>query len=250
MNPDFSLLHHNSVELLVYKPWWEAGIRHGMTSRQLSFSREHMQASASQLCLALGATHLALPNQCHSDKVLDLRDPSSIDSMLQAHGDLLRRTECDAIVSDWSQRLAGHRIAYGVMSADCVPIILRGERSFAVIHAGWRGLANGIITKAAASIDGLKDGIIFAAAGPELYEVGEEVVKAIGVTAVCKPCPGDSTKFLLDTAQTALRQLLKCCPTINAVSAGICTIGDSRFHSFRRDKNEAGRSVTFVCSAS
>lgn len=247
MNPDFSVLRYNSVEILVYKPWWEAGILHGMTLRELSFSREALQTAGSRLCVALDATHLALPNQCHSDRVLDLRDPSTIEGMLKAHGDLVRRAECDAIVFEQGQPLAARRIAYGVMSADCVPIALRGRKSWAVIHAGWRGLANGIVSKVAQSMDKPREGVVFAAAGPKLYEVGEEVIKAIGATAVYAPCRESPTKFLLDTAETAVKQLRQCGPSMNVMSAAICTIEDSRFHSFRRDKEQAGRSVTFVC---
>jgi purine-nucleoside/S-methyl-5'-thioadenosine phosphorylase / adenosine deaminase len=67
------------------------------------------------------------------------------------------------------------------MSADCLPIaVVRtdGERAIAVLHAGWRGLAEGVV---AAGVDALgrgeKAAIVGPAIGPCCYEVGEEVAE-------------------------------------------------------------------------
>jgi copper oxidase (laccase) domain-containing protein len=65
------------------------------------------------------------------------------------------------------------------MSADCLPIAIvsTGARhALAVLHAGWRGLADGIIAAGAASLgDGPKAAIVGPAIGPCCYEVGPEV---------------------------------------------------------------------------
>jgi YfiH family protein len=65
------------------------------------------------------------------------------------------------------------------MSADCLPIVLvrtHGTRAVAVLHAGWKGLLDGIV---AAGVDALGGGALRAAIGPAIgpccYEVGEEV---------------------------------------------------------------------------
>jgi YfiH family protein len=65
------------------------------------------------------------------------------------------------------------------MSADCLPIVVArrtGERALTVLHAGWRGLAEGVV---AAGVDtlgaGEKRAMIGPAIGPCCYEVGEEV---------------------------------------------------------------------------
>ena len=65
------------------------------------------------------------------------------------------------------------------MSADCLPIAVaatNGERRLAVLHAGWRGLAEGVVGAAVAALgEGSKAAVIGPAIGPCCYEVGDEV---------------------------------------------------------------------------
>ena len=65
------------------------------------------------------------------------------------------------------------------MSADCLPIAVArtdGERALAVLHAGWKGLSEGVIAAGVAALgDGAKAAIVGPAIGPCCYEVGEEV---------------------------------------------------------------------------
>ena len=77
-----------------------------------------------------------------------------------------------------------------------------------------------------------------------MYEVGPEVVEAIGRSASSRATTNG--KFLLDTAETAAAQIRPFVSTEAIEQAGVCTIGDSRFHSHRRDGERAGRSITFV----
>jgi YfiH family protein len=65
------------------------------------------------------------------------------------------------------------------MSADCLPIAVvrtEGRRAIAVLHAGWRGLAEGVIANGVGRLgDGAKAAVIGPAIGPCCYEVGPEV---------------------------------------------------------------------------
>jgi YfiH family protein len=65
------------------------------------------------------------------------------------------------------------------MSADCLPIAVAaigGPRRLAVLHAGWRGLAEGVVAAGVAALgDGPKAAVIGPAIGPCCYEVGDEV---------------------------------------------------------------------------
>jgi YfiH family protein len=65
------------------------------------------------------------------------------------------------------------------MSADCLPIAIArtaGERALAVLHAGWRGLAEGVVAAGVAALGaGPKAAVIGPAIGPCCYEVGAEV---------------------------------------------------------------------------
>lgn len=65
------------------------------------------------------------------------------------------------------------------MSADCLPIALvrtDGPRAIAVLHAGWRGLSEGVVAEGVSKLgDGPKAAVVGPAIGPCCYEVGPEV---------------------------------------------------------------------------
>lgn len=246
MNHEFSLISYRDIELLVYLPWWSAGVVHGMTTARLPGSQKSLTEAACHLSKALHIDYLAMPLQCHGSDVLDMRATERCRSILAEHGDLLRRESSDAIVAPLGQPSARETVGYGIATADCVPIVVRGADGYSLIHAGWRGLANGVIRNGLSCIERPVEALVFACAGGQRYEVGSEVLEAIGSQSVFAPSPHRSDAFLLDTAATAIKQLRDECPNIQVFGADVCTIGDKRFHSFRRDGQEAGRAVTFV----
>jgi YfiH family protein len=71
------------------------------------------------------------------------------------------------------------RLPILAMSADCLPIAVArsaGERALAVLHAGWRGLAEGVVAAGVSALGaGPKAAVIGPAIGPCCYEVGPEV---------------------------------------------------------------------------
>lgn len=70
-----------------------------------------------------------------------------------------------------------------VATADCVPVILEGTRSTAIVHAGWRGVAARIVEQAVVRMGEIGDRPLRMAIGPAIgpccYEVGEEVIAAL-----------------------------------------------------------------------
>jgi copper oxidase (laccase) domain-containing protein len=215
-----------------------------MTLADLDFKGEALSPSERALCAALEITDLAVPQQVHGDRACDVRAAHSIEGLLLTKGSLFKSVECDALIAPTHQTIPTRRVAFGVMAADCVPILVRARNGWAAIHAGWRGLASGIIGKTLRALEGVTDAAVFAAAGGELYEVGQEVVDAIGPSAVCRKTADG--KFLLDTAATAIKHLRESSTALRAEGAEVCTISDQRFHSFRRQGQECGRSVAFV----
>jgi copper oxidase (laccase) domain-containing protein len=245
MNLSFAIIVHNGLSLLVYRPWWEEGILHGMTLRPLSFTGELVGESFADFYRATGTTLLAHPKQTHGDRYFDAREGNAVQAERAVDGSLSRFGEFDALIAPTSQNLPGEQIAYGIATADCVPIVMRGRSAWGLVHAGWRGLANGIVPKVARALGEVQEVAIFACAGGSVYEVGDEVVDAIGDCAVCtRSADGRS---LLDTAETAKKLLLPFVAADRIDISGICTILDTRFHSHRRDRDVAGRSITFVC---
>lgn len=246
MTPEFSIIDREGVSFVVYRPWWDEGIVHGSTLRPISFAPADVSRSCGLLRGAIGATQIATLRQTHGDLFVDARSGAEVGRVLRKYGSLERFEECDALIAPSSQNVAGERIAYGVCTADCVPVLVRGLDGWAVIHAGWRGLANKIIERTVLATGTSAEAAIFPCAGGKFYEVGLEVIDAIGASAAYMPVVGDGSRVLLDTAQTAANQLASFVQSDRVRASGICTISDTRFHSHRRDGEQAGRALTFV----
>jgi polyphenol oxidase len=121
-----------------------------------------------------------------------------------------------------------------VFTADCLPVALYGLGGLAMVHAGWRGLAGGIIGEAAEAV-GADRVAIGPGIGPCCYEVGEEVLAAFAGL-------GDVAKGrMLDLPEVA-RRLLAEAGVEGVESAGLCTSCEAElFFSHRRDHGRTGR---------
>lgn len=132
-----------------------------------------------------------------------------------------------------------------IRTADCVPLLMMADSRIALVHAGWRGLANGIIQKAVAAFNPEERLEVFI--GPsacgKCYQVGIEVIDAIGELAVAAERDGS---LWLDTAETAKAIVHASRPDASCTLSNICTIEDSRFHSFRRDGANSGRNLNYI----
>ncbi len=118
-----------------------------------------------------------------------------------------------------------------VATADCVPVIVEGDRSVAVLHAGWRGVAAGVIASGVEAMAALGDPPRRAAIGPSIgpccFEVGDEVIAQIGGYA-SKTVWGTLSVDLWSAAEAQLAGL-------DVWSSNICTFTDPAYHSFRDD---------------
>jgi YfiH family protein len=128
-----------------------------------------------------------------------------------------------------------------VLTADCLPIAVAAEGAVAILHAGWRGLAEGIVEQGIRAIRELAAGRTLAAAiGPGAggccYEVGEEV-HALFASYGEEVHRGAN----LDLKAIARDQLER--GGVEEVSdAGLCTIClPTLFFSHRRDRGVTGR---------
>lgn len=148
----------------------------------------------------------------------------------------------------WSQT---KRAVCAVMTADCLPVLFcnREGSVVAAAHAGWRGLAAGVLERTVASM-GVAPGHLRAwigpAIGPQVFEVGDEV-RAVFVDADAEAAtafvPGRvQGKWLADLFALARRRLAAL--GVERVSGGwVCTVSDPHhFYSYRRD----GRSGRFA----
>ena len=144
-----------------------------------------------------------------------------------------------------------------VQVADCLPVLLcdrDGER-VAAVHAGWRGLAGGVV-EATIAASGLRPERTIAwlgpAIGPRHFEVGDDVrdafVDGAGFTADAVRgafAPHASGKWLADLPLLA-RIRLRAAGIGDVRASDLCTVGDpDRFYSYRRD-GVTGRMVAVI----
>jgi len=142
-----------------------------------------------------------------------------------------------------------------MMTADCLPVLFcdRAGTVVGAAHAGWRGLAGGVLeaTVAAMRARGAQDIIAWLgpAIGPEQFEVGAEVREAFitqqaAAQHAFRVYPGRPGKYLADIYQLA-RQRLTSMDVHDVSGGGLCTVSDPRFYSYRRDKT-TGRMGSLV----
>ncbi|MFO7259528.1 MAG: polyphenol oxidase family protein [bacterium] len=123
-----------------------------------------------------------------------------------------------------------------VSVADCVPVFLVDpeERAIALLHAGWRGTAAGILEAGVRALVGAgsRPGALHMHCGPaicgECYEVGPEVHAALGLPAPTRPTPVDLRAVLVDRAMR-----LGLDPAKITVSEFCTRCGPSPFFSHR-----------------
>jgi len=214
--------------MLTHAAWRAAaGLQHGFLDRADS-EGERWEAIVAGLAAPLP---LALPRQVHGIRVAEA-----------AIGD---RPEADALVV----RQAG--LLVGVVTADCVPVLLidRAARTAAAVHAGWRGMAAGVLEAALAALSSTRiEALIGPAIGGCCYEVGDEVraafqARTAEVTAAAWMTPAGRARVDL---RTAARLLLEAAGVASVETLGPCTRCDARYHSFRRDGARTGRQLSFV----
>jgi polyphenol oxidase len=143
-------------------------------------------------------------------------------------------------------------LALAVVTADCVPVLLAGppeDGRIAAVHAGWRGIASGVIPETLAALGNPAGWTawIGPAIGPCCYEVGDDVAKQIAAGSTAEavvPRPG--ARPHLDLHLAARHQLAQA--GISEI-AGISTCtrcAADLLSSYRREGKGGGRNLAFV----
>jgi YfiH family protein len=142
-------------------------------------------------------------------------------------------------------------VVCSAMTADCLPVLLTNTQGseVAAVHAGWRGLASGIVENSVELFSGEVIAWLGPAIGPQAFEVGEDVVQAFvdfdsNAIAAFEP-KNASGKWWADMEHLAILRLAKLGVT-SVARSGLCTYQDSqRFYSYRRD-GVTGRQASFI----
>jgi YfiH family protein len=144
-------------------------------------------------------------------------------------------------------------IACTAMTADCLPVLFcnRAGTRVAAAHAGWRGLASGVLEATLDSLEVPSNEILAwlgPAIGPQAFEVGPEVretfMAQLSQAAQAFVPSRNAGKFLADIY--ALARLRLAARGVTAIyGGGLCTVTDPRFFSYRRSPR-TGRFASLV----
>jgi YfiH family protein len=196
----------------------KAGFAHGFPTRH---------ASDADLLGALGAQVIVQVRQVHGAVAVEGAGASA------------KSAEADAVVG----REVG--IAVGVRVADCVPVLVADAASghVAAIHAGWRGVALGVVRAGVELLAG-RDLVVAIGPciGPCCFEVGSEVADRLGF--VVRRAGDKAFVDLRAAVRGQLRALGVADERIEDVAG--CTKHEACFHSFRRDGAASGRMLAAV----
>ena len=204
---------------------------------------DHVAANRARLLALAGQSRAALLEQVHGAQIV------RADDVIGAAADAAAPVRADASVTDRAGAVCV------VMVADCMPVLLCDAqgRAVGVAHAGWRGLAAGIVEQTAARVAALAGGAtdqvhayLGPAIGPQAFEVGVDVRDAFLDTApqsehddtrqAFVAIDGTPGKFLADLPALARLRLARA--GVAYVSGGTaCTFAEpARFYSYRRDR--------------
>jgi YfiH family protein len=222
----------------------DMGLRASWTTREHDLGFEARGRRAALRRLGIDARRLVCPSQVHADRV------AAVDRKDRGCGARSRRTALqgtDALITD-----AAGTILSG-LTADCLPVFLaasacESRRAAGLIHAGWRGLRLGIVARTVMKRTreyGVAPSALVAVLGPAIrpccYEVGEDFLSVFPASAGRR-----NGKVFLDLAAEAALQLTAAGVSPDRIfDSRSCTCcSDSLFYSYRREKEEAGRSLS------
>jgi YfiH family protein len=213
------------------------GLVHGFEQRAPREGAETLEEGRARVSEALaGNGRLLLLKQVHGA------------SLVEAPWD--GTPEADASVASSAGWLLG------IQTADCLPVLLVDpeERRVAAAHAGWRGTAAGVVSRAVEALvaRGSRPGDLLAALGPGIgtccYEVGDELREAFGASGAAFFRPGPRGRPHLDVRAANVRQLHAAGLRPDSIHhVADCTrCRADLYPSYRRDGKAAGRMISFV----
>ncbi len=190
---------------------------------------EHGRRERDRLCGELGLRWLCASRQVHGTVVQRVSTQGG------------RGGEAVAIDAD-GHATALRGVGTMVLVADCLPVVLGSEGAVAALHAGWRGLAAGVLEEGVRALrelggEGEVTAVIGPGAGPCCYEVGEEAHAAFADRSGLRR-RGEGRN--LDLPGLA-RERLEAAGVAHIEDVGACTICDERYFSHRREGPRAGR---------
>ena len=244
-------------DALVVPDWpAPAQVRAAVTTRRLP-GNSQPPFDAFNLGLRSGENEAVVrSNRSLLVRALDL--PSAPCWLRQVHGNEVAIFDAPGAANDEEQqadaaitRRPGTVLA--ILTADCMPILLCAAdgSEVAAVHAGWRGLAAGVIEACVGRMRAQPANLIAwlgPAIGPSSYEVGDEVRAAFVAHEARSNAAFSATRpghWLCDL-YTLARQRLHALGVTAVHGGGFNTFADERFYSYRRDGANSGRFASLI----
>lgn len=235
-------------------PDWPApaNVRAFVTTRETGPSQDDFAAFNPATHVGDNADHVAL---CRRLMHKEIGDERPLLWLNQTHGARVQQSyqsdtpEADAAVA------SSNDYACVVLTADCLPVLLcnRQGTQVGVAHAGWRGLAGGVLEATVAAMNCDPDDILVWL-GPAIsnaqFEVGPEVYGAFVAVHPDTADAFDHSPYRLGHYMADLYRLARFrleALGIHHISGGhFCTACESRFYSHRRDNGNTGRMASVI----
>lgn len=241
-----------SSQLQLITPDWPAP----KNVKALSTTRHGGVSHGAYASLNLGSHVGDAPEAVeHNRAILGQQLPMEPLWLTQVHGTAVVNAACTCPYAEADAAVARHTYKLcTVMTADCLPVLFcdRAGTVVAAAHAGWRGLANGVLeaTVKAMNVEG-KDLLVWfgPAIGPAHFEVGQDVFEAFtqqdAAAAAAFTRGATPGKWLADLYSLARLRLGKL--GVTAFYGGErCTYREAQdFFSYRRD-GQTGRMATMI----
>lgn len=244
-------------------PEWEkyVGLLHGFLGR--TGGRSTGPYAGLNLSFGVGDdARIVKDNMCdmkgavgiHNGRVVTMKQVHGDNLIEIQHGNLKEAGEADGMLT----QLSG--IYLGVLTADCVPILFvaPARQLVAAVHAGWRGTSAGIAAKMIKVLleeHSVLPSEVEVALGPSIdaccYEIGADVVRSLTekwdeLAQACIQTRRDRTYLNLRGLNHAILHRAGV-PQSQIHLVGPCTsCARDKFFSYRRDKSETGRQISFI----
>ncbi len=188
--------------------------------------------------------NITVLNQTHSSNGLCIAQPITPLSLYETDGDYLITNQ--------------KNIGIGILTGDCLPVILHDQKNgvTAAVHAGWRGSVQGIVKKVVEKMThtyNTNTADLHVLFGPSAqiccYEVQNDFINQIPETSFHNHIIVErDNKLFFDNSRynQLLLQSLGISPDNIDTTNNICTICNTMFHSYRRDKEKALRQLSLT----
>jgi len=173
-------------------------------------------------------------NQVHQKKIISTKDCLLLENNIKADGFFATQEELNIT-------------AFAIKTADCLPVLILGQKGIALIHSGWRGLQKNIFSQK----------IVRKIIPTEAYLGPSICIKCYKVSSEFIEYFKNSTSFQdinhsihFDLKKEARAQLIREYSSIQINESSICTCCNKNFHSYRRNRTSERNYTIFIPKSS